>query len=174
MPIPGDFTWRFIRPVVQAAEDVRVDRNKEQRAPFMFMLAQHIAAFTLRIMCSTLRKRRINVRRVMHRQNDGGHDLPAPDRTSAEQCPRSTSRFRFFRVADSSKCHYSSPKQRGRRLEATLCPFSFFGCVMVVREFQPFQSPLTLNLIVVSSRILRRAPAGCAVLALCGIRPAVS
>ena len=135
---PGDFTWRFIRPVVQAAEDVRVDRNKEQRGTIHVHVAQHIAAVHVTHNVLDACKRRINVRRVMHRQNDAGHDLQR--QTERQNNAPDPHPVQVLRCRD----HQSVIQQpnNGKTAMKPLLPVCF-RLVMVVRNSSHSRSPLT-------------------------------
>ena len=72
---PRDLTRGFVRAVEQAAEDVDIDRNKEQRRAVHVQIAQHIAAIHVAHDVFDAGKGQIDMRGVVHHQNDTGDDL---------------------------------------------------------------------------------------------------
>ena len=85
---PCDFTWCFVRPVVKTAEDVCIDRHKEQRSAVHVEITDHMAAIYVTHNVFDAGKGHIDMRRVVHnkhdaggnlqRQTEGQHDAPNP------------------------------------------------------------------------------------------------
>ncbi|OIQ75610.1 hypothetical protein GALL_427180 [mine drainage metagenome] len=72
---PGHFARGFVAAVVEAAEDVQVDRDEEQRRAVHVHVPDHVAAAHVTHDMLNRGEGETGVRRIVHRQHDTGGDL---------------------------------------------------------------------------------------------------
>jgi hypothetical protein len=72
---PGHFARGLVAAVVEAAEDVQVDGKEEQRRAVGMQVAQHVAAVHVAHDMLDRGEGQVDMRGVVHRQDDAGDDL---------------------------------------------------------------------------------------------------
>ncbi len=72
---PCHFARGLVRTVVEAAEDVCIDSNEEERCAIHMQIADYVAAIHVAHDVLDRGKRHVHMRRVVHHQHDAGDDL---------------------------------------------------------------------------------------------------
>ena len=72
---PRDLARRLVGAVIETAEDVQIDRDEEQRRPVGVHVPEGPAAVHVAHDVLDRAERHVDMRRVMHREDDAGDDL---------------------------------------------------------------------------------------------------